>query len=359
MATRALYVTSYQRSAGKTAVCLALGRRLQREGRRVGYFKPISVDPWRMAAGAVHDEDAEFVRRTLGLSEPVKDLVGAVITPSLVDEVRCGSVDRDLVSEIKAAYDRVAEDKEFVLLEGASSLWAGLSLNVHPLKVAEVLSVPVLNIILFVDRVNVADACVGAQREFGDRLVGEFINAVPADCMEAMEDICRPGWEERGIAILGAMPLRPRLEAISVRELVEVLDGEFLALPEKMDTLIEHFVVGAMSVHQALPRMRRIPGAKAVITGGDRADIQLAAVETAARCLILTGYLHPAPEILYRAEDAGIPVISVRQNTLETVEAIQEVFGKTRLGQKAKLEEFEKLFAEHFQYDRLYEKLGL
>jgi len=359
MATKALYVTSCQRSAGKTAVCLALGRRLQQEGRSVGYFKPISIDPWRMAASGVYDEDAEFVRRTLGLAEPVKELVGVVLTPSLIDEMRCGSVDRNLVAEVKAAYTRVAADKDFVLLEGGTSLWEGLSLNVHPLKVAEELDVPILSIIRFVDRINVADTCVATQAEFGDRLAGEFVNAVPEDCLSALEEICRPSWEDRGIAILGAMPLRPRLEAISVRELVDVLDGEFLALPEKMDMLIEHFVVGAMSVHQALPRMRRIAGAKAVITGGDRADIQLAAVETAAKCLILTGYLRPAPEILYRAEDAGIPVISVHHNTLETVEAIQEVFGKTRLGLKAKLEEFETLFSNHFDYSRLYQRLGL
>ena len=359
MATKALYVTSCHRSAGKTAVCLAIGRRLQREGRSVGYFKPVSIDPWRMAAGGVYDEDAEFVRRMLSLAEPVKELVGAVLTPSLIDEARCVSVDRNLVTEVKAAYDRVAADKDFVLVEGGCSLWEGLSLNVHPLNVVEELDVPVMNIIRFQNRVNAADVCLAAHREFGDRLLGEFVNAVPEDCVGSLEDICRPGWEDRGIAILGVMPLRPRLEAISVRELVDVLDGEFLALPEKMDTLIEHFVVGAMSVHQALPRMRRIAGAKAVITGGDRADIQLVAVETAAKCLILTGHLRPAPEVLYRAEDAGIPVILVRHNTLETVEAIQAVFGKTRLGLKAKLEEFEKLFSDHFDYDRLYQSLGL
>jgi BioD-like phosphotransacetylase family protein len=37
---KALYVTSLQSFSGKTAVCLALGRRLQKEGYKVGYFKP-------------------------------------------------------------------------------------------------------------------------------------------------------------------------------------------------------------------------------------------------------------------------------------------------------------------------------
>ena len=123
--------------------------------------------------------------------------------------------------------------------------------------------------------------------------------------------------------------------------------------------LIEHLVVGAMSAEQALPRIRRVPGTKAVITGGDRADIQLVALETATHCLILTGHLRPVPEVLRRAEECGVPVLLVRSNTLETVQAIEQVFGKTRLGQRAKLEEFEALLEKHFDFSRLNQVLGL
>jgi hypothetical protein len=44
---------------------------------------------------------------------------------------------------------------------------------------------------------------------------------------------------------------------------------------------------------------------------------------------------------------------------METVDAIEDVFGKTRLGQAAKLEEFEALLEAHFDFERLYEKLGI
>ena len=126
-----------------------------------------------------------------------------------------------------------------------------------------------------------------------------------------------------------------------------------------MDVLVEHLIVGAMGAEQALLRIRRIAGTKAVITGGDRADIQLVALETATQCLILTGHLRPVPEVLRRAEECGVPVLLVRGNTMDTVETIERVFGKTRLGQAAKLEQFEALMAEHFDFERLYEGLGL
>jgi BioD-like phosphotransacetylase family protein len=109
-----------------------------------------------------------------------------------------------------------------------------------------------------------------------------------------------------------------------------------------------------MSVEQALPRIRRIPHPKAVITGGDRADIQWAALETGSECILLTGYLRPQPELLRRAEEQGVVVLLTHHNTMETVEAIERVFGKTRLGQPEKLARFEALMAEHFDFDRFY-----
>jgi len=88
--------------------------------------------------------------------------------------------------------------------------------------------------------------------------------------------------------------------------------------------------VGAMQVEQALSYFRRVPG-KAVITGGDRADIQLAALETDTRCLVLTGNLYPAPAVLTEAEVRGVSVIMVHSSTWEVVQRLDEIFGQLRL----------------------------
>jgi len=356
---KALYVTSLHTFSGKTAVCLALGRRLQRDGYKVGYFKPLSTQQWQPFPGRALDEDADFVRRTLGLAESPEDLVGIALTPALVRDMRCGCSDRDLMAEVEAAYRRIVPGKDVVLLEGGASLREGVSLGLGPTMVADALDVPALAIVRFRNQVSMGDACITAQLRLGERLLGVLINAVPDEAQDFLARVCRPCLEERGVPVLGAIPLREQLQAISIGELADVLKGEFLVLPEKRDVLIEHLVVGAMSAEQALPRIRRIPGTKAVITGGDRADIQLVALETATQCLVLTGHLRPVPEVLRRAEEVGVPVLLVRGNTMETVEAIERVFGKTRLGQAAKLEQFEALLAEHFDFERLYEGLGL
>ncbi|HQA69213.1 MAG TPA: DRTGG domain-containing protein, partial [Aggregatilineales bacterium] len=75
--------------------------------------------------------------------------------------------------------------------------------------------------------------------------------------------------------------------------------------------------------------------------------------------LILTGNLQPSAAVIERAEQLGVTVLLVSTNTLETVEAIEGVFGKTRLGQAAKLARFEALMAEYMDYQRLFKLLNL
>ncbi|MES0360342.1 MAG: DRTGG domain-containing protein, partial [Anaerolineales bacterium] len=144
----------------------------------------------------------------------------------------------------------------------------------------------------------------------------------------------------------------------TVTELIDVLHAKVLTEHASLDAYVETLTIGAMTADVALHRFREYTN-KAVITGGDRTDIQLAALETSTTCLILTGNLQPSPLIVKQAEDFGVAILLVRDNTMETVEAIERIFGKTRLGQPDKLAEFESLFADNIDFDRLYQGLGL
>jgi BioD-like phosphotransacetylase family protein len=358
MTAKALYVTSLHGFSGKTALCLGLGRRFQADGHGVGYLKPLSVQPWQTECGMT-DEDADFVRRVLGLDESACDLVGVVLNQDLLMQEITGKPAEDLLQQVKEAFERVSAGKDIVLLEGGASLREGYSVGLGTPVVAEALGGSALAVTPYQDRMSWLDDCLVAKLRLGDRLVGVVANKVPAEEMPFVADVSREYLERRGISLLGSLPRREQLQAISVGELAQVLEGEFLVLPDKSAVLIEQMVVGAMSVDQALPRIRRVRGTKAVITGGDRADIQLAALETSTQCLVLTGHLRPVPEVLQRAEASGVPVLLVRENTLETVEAIDRVFGKTRLGQAPKLEQFQEMLAGHFDFGRLYEGLNL
>ncbi len=125
-----------------------------------------------------------------------------------------------------------------------------------------------------------------------------------------------------------------------------------------MNDLVEKFVIGAMNVSSALKHFRQSRN-KAVITGGDRADIQLAALETSTRCLILTGEMYPNPTILTRAEEVGTTVIVVNQDTAEAVERCEALMGHLSLSAPKKIEQVKKTFKTSVDTRKLKKDCGL
>jgi hypothetical protein len=113
-----------------------------------------------------------------------------------------------------------------------------------------------------------------------------------------------------------------------------------------------------MGAEAALAYFRRKPR-KAVITGGDRPDIQMVALETSTRCLILTGNIRPVSSVVSRAEDQSVPIILTRHDTMSAIEQIDDFFGRTRFHQKHKLERLDQLLEEQMDFQSLYEGLGL
>ena len=76
----------------------------------------------------------------------------------------------------------------------------------------------------------------------------------------------------------------------------------------RFEESVEHFLVGAMGAESALSDFRRKPN-KAVITGGDRTDIMLAALETSTCSSGADGNLYPAAHVLNRADEWCVPVL--------------------------------------------------
>jgi BioD-like phosphotransacetylase family protein len=354
---KSLYVTSVERYSGKTAICLALGKRFQEDNIKVGYLKPLSLQPW-LEGGKVVDEDATFVKQILGLKAAPADLSPVVVTQELLKVQITGQGSGDLLPKVKAAAKAAGEGQDVLLLEGGGSLREGYVVQLPTAMMAQELDSRVLVVVRYFDEVRLLDDVLAAKFRLGDSLCGVIINRVPADDAEFVEDLARPYIENQGISVFGVLPEVRGLAALTVDEIIDVLKPQVLTDIKTSNNPVETLTVGAMTAEAALSRFRKQRN-KAVITGGDRTDIQLAALETSTTCLVLTGNLEPRPLIIKQADELGVPVLLVRTNTMETVEGIDRIFGKTRMGQSAKLTQFQKLLAEQVDLKRLYDCMGL
>lgn len=354
---KSLYVTSIESYSGKTATCLGLGKRFLEDGYRVGYLKPLSFQPWR-GAGRISDEDATFVKEVLNLSEEPWELSPVVVTSEFLRKHLRREDEGNLMEKVRSAYEAASKDRDIILLEGGGSLREGYVVSLPTPVVARTFSSDILVVVKYSSEVRILDDVLTAEVRLGELLSGVIINRVPADAEDFVSEFALPYLEEHGIKVFGVLPEVPRLAALTVEELIDTLKAKVLTETVDRNALVENLTVGAMTQDAALHRFRKQVN-KAVITGGDRTDIQLAALETSTTCLVLTGNLQPSPLVVKQADSFGVSVLLVPTNTMETVEAIERVFGKTRLGQPVKLIQFEELLSEHVDMGRLYESLEL
>ena len=348
---KSLYITSVERFSGKTATCLALGLHFKAEGHRVGYLKPLSLQPWRIG-DHITDEDAAFVKEVLGLSAQPWELSPVVLTAEFLRSRLVSNEPEDLMELVKQAAEKASEGADILFLEGGGSLREGYTVGLPTVQVAHELKSQVLVVIKYREEVRMLDDILASQTRLGTAMCGILINRVPAEATQFIHEVAVPFLEKRGIPVFGILPEVRGLAALTLEELVELLEPELLTKITRPNALVENLTVGAMTAEAALSRFRKY-GNKAVITGGDRTDIQLAALETSTTCLILTGNLRPSPLVVKQANEFGVPILLVHNNTMETIEKIEHIFGRTHLGQTNKLEQFKALLDQNCQYDRL------
>jgi len=347
-----LYIGSSETYSGKTLTSIVLGTRWQREGKRVGYMKPLGLLPVTAGDG-VTDEDAQFVAQQLGLSTASADLCPIVITRET-----CHMDWAEAAQKVQKAFEATSAGVDVMIVSGTGAVGSrGSMLGLSGVRVAEMLEAKVLLIGRCESYLD-ADTILAAKGALGEGAMGGFLNLVPPRMRDQIWDDVVPCLEKSGLKIFGMMPRDPILHSVSVSELAEATGGEFLCCEEAAGELVENFVVGAMGVERALQYFRRTPR-KCVITGGDRSDIQLAALETPTRCIILTGDLRPSHPVLARAEELGVPVLLVRDDTLVTVTTIEGMLGKLRVREPRKIEHAVEQFEAHLELAKLDEALGL
>ena len=109
-------------------------------------------------------------------------------------------------------------------------------------------------------------------------------------------------------------------------EIQHAIGGELLNEPalDNLDQTVETYIIAAMNVQAALKYLRSVKKA-AVITGGDRTDVALAALEEDVSTLVLTGFIHPDAAVVYAANEKKIPIILSPSDTYTTIRNMERV----------------------------------
>lgn len=347
-----IFIASSKGHSGKTFLALGLGMKLIEQGYKVGYIKPIGRMPVKKGR-EVFDADALFMKEAFSLPDApgvISPFVVGFETQNLLFEGKIKDVKKRILDAVGAQ-----KDKDFVLIGGAGDLFEGAAFEIDAPRLIKDLQARAVLVESWSGDVSV-DALMGAHKLLGERFIGGIINKVPLNAIPHVKETVKPFLEKKGIAVFGVFPEDSILKAITVKNLNEILSGRVLCCEDRLDESVENFSIGAMDVDSALTHFRRIPN-KAVITGAHRSDIQLTAMETSTKCIILTGGLSTNDVVIGKAESKGVPIISVQDDTFTVIDRIEAVIGKTRIRDKGKIIRTKEMVGAEFDMERFLRAL--
>ncbi|OGN88963.1 MAG: hypothetical protein A2158_06400, partial [Chloroflexi bacterium RBG_13_46_14] len=322
------YVTTKEKGSGNTSTCASIGKLVLNAGKKPGYIKPV------LSAG--NDGDAVFVKDVLSLDEPVE-----VLSP-----VISGS---NIAARIKEAVTMVSQGKDAVIIDGPPEYYQSSS------EIAKKLNAKLLIVEPYTEDIP---QTITGYKGFGQSLIGVIFNKVPERRMDKVTGEDAEHLTKAGIQYLGAIQEDRALSALTVGELAACIAGKFICGEEKSEDLIENLMIGALTVDSGPEYFGRKEN-KAAIIRSERPDMQLAAISTSTKCLVLTGETPLKPAVKIKAEEKEIPVITTSEGSAEIMERVEAVLANPGPNQVSKLARFEKLMKQNIDLDILSKELGL
>lgn len=224
---RGIFITGTDTGVGKTVVAATLARLLRVRGLNVGVMKPVTSG-CREEGGHLISDDAQLLCQAAGVA--YSDDVAPYLLREPVAPAEAAKQDgvRIDFGRIRAAYDRLAADHDFMIVEGAGGLMVPLAGGLLVADLVRQLDLP----LLVVARPNLGTinhtvlTCFAAgQMEL--KVAGVIINNYPSAPDLAERSAVHHIGSLCGAPVLGNWPHRDDVDEIDVVDgLADWLDGQ-------------------------------------------------------------------------------------------------------------------------------------
>lgn len=320
---------------GLSTISIGLVRALDRQGVRVGFFKPIS-QPIDIAEK--EDKSTRFISMQTPLSPPEPIHINEVR-----DYVSQNKIDL-LMENIVNNFDKAAQYSDVIVVEGllqTDEFPMGAMLNK---QIAQTLSA---DVILVSQYHNHTPQALNRQIEiaavdFAGRIAGSIINKadIPndegkpmpiatAEFKERLKNTC-PVFNNKDINLIGAVPYANNLLAPRTSDVAKLINATPLFEGEMEQRRVYNIELCARSV----PNMMHVlTTGNLLVTPADRYEIIIATAMAAINGaqiagLILTGDVEPNEDVLNfcrKAWHTGLPVLRVNLTSFKTAKALTEM----------------------------------
>ena len=355
--TPRIFVAATRQDDGKTTTSVGLFAALQQRFPRIGYIKPVGqrfVD----VEGAKIDEDTVLINDTYRVNTPIRSMSPIAVEPDFTRRYLSGNFRQQLHDRVRIAFDEVAWEKDFIIIEGTGHAGVGSVFDLSNATVASLLRSKVIivsrgGIGRPIDEISLNLALFEKQ---GVEVIGAIINKVVPEKMEMLREYATVGLARLGLPLLGMIPLHTELYKPTVNQACLQLRGEFIAGAQHKRRRVARTGIGAMSSRHA---DRLLQPGTLIITPGDREDLILMVLNEEVQGrghlagVVLTDGILPHDTVMDLIRQREIPFISTSADVSAAATAIARMTVKTEVGDKDKIGLIQGLIHEHVQVDRI------
>ncbi len=349
-----IFLCSLTERVGKTLFCIGILNKLNKEGKKVAYFKPVGI-----AKGAFSekiDPDVGFIQKNVYKTDLPYEKICPVSIPKnfyidAVDAAKKG----EYQNKIKATYDEITKDVDYVVIEGNPSIVKFSRVGLDDITIAQILGIDEA-ILMISDSSDLSiDNMFYTKKYFDFRkfsIKGLIFNIIEYDYIARIKELEENHIKRYNLPIIGIIEKSIELISARVQEIMDSIGGELINDASKtgLENMVETYLIGAMNAQAALKYLHQVKRA-AVVTGGDRTDLALAALDSNVSCLILTGFIQPDLSVITTANEKGIPIILSPSDTYTTIRNMEKL--KPQL-QKDEIDQISKLIENQVKWDLIF-----
>jgi uncharacterized protein len=310
-------IASMRKSAGKTSLIVGIAAALN---KKMAYIKPFG-ERMLYRKKRLWDYDSALVTNLFGLKEdPVDMSIGFDHS-----KLRYMYDEEGTQKKLLETVANIGKDKELLLIEGGRDLSYGISVYLDTLSIAKYTGSRLIMVISG-EEDTILDDILFLKKHVdfaGVNLSGVIVNKVQN--LDDFQNTHMPVIQKLGVRILGVVPYQSDLTHFSVYYLADRLFAKVITGEGGLKKVIKNIVIGAWSANVFLQNPLFKKENKLVITGGDRTDMILAALEGDTSGIILTNNILPPSNIISKASEKNIPLLMVFSDTYQTAKQIESL----------------------------------
>jgi uncharacterized protein len=310
-----IIIGSVSEGAGKTSLTVGLAKTLK---MKFGYLKPFG-DRLIYRKKRLWDYDSSVMVNIFGLDQSSEDMTIGFEHAKLrymYDEAATRSKLLEMAQKLS--------HNQALLVEGGKDLAYGSSVRLDTFSLAQTLGGKLI-LVISGDEGTVSDDITYLKKYVNMAGIdyGVVINKVTN--LEDYKNTHLQDIKDMGIEVLGIIPYEHELTYLTTGYLAEKLQARVIAGESGLHQRVKHVFVGAMSGDVAARGPLFKKESKLVITGGDRSDMIVAAMEGSTAGIILTNNIIPPQNLISKAHDKNIPMLLVPFDTFETARQIDNM----------------------------------